>query len=114
MLIFKIMGKNAWQAACRLGTYDGSADDRRDGFIHLSAREQVAATAAKHFAGRCDLVLIAFRADELGEQLKWEPSRGGALFPHFYGRLATDKALWIRELPIRDGEHILPALDEKG
>jgi uncharacterized protein (DUF952 family) len=85
--IFKICGREEWRAAEAAGVYTGNADDVRDGFIHLSAADQVAGTLEKHYAGRSDLLLIAIDPDALGEALKWEPSRGGALFPHLYGPL---------------------------
>ena len=83
-LIYKICGRAEWAAAEAAGVYAGSADDVRDGFIHFSTLEQVPGTHARHFAGRDDLVLITVRVDALGPALKWEPSRGGALFPHLY------------------------------
>jgi uncharacterized protein (DUF952 family) len=85
--VFKICGREEWRAAEAAGHYDGNADDARDGFIHLSAKDQVAGTLAKHYAGRTDLVLVSVDPDALGAALKWEPSRGGALFPHLYGKL---------------------------
>lgn len=99
-MIFKIVGQEAWAAACREGVYRGSPDDVRDGFIHFSARGQLLGTAAKHFRGVADLLLIAFDEKALGEALVWEPSRGGALFPHLYGELSTALALWQRALPL--------------
>lgn len=106
--VFKICDREAWAQAQASGRYDGSADDRRDGFIHLSAADQIAGTLARHFAGSEGLVLIAFDADALGPALKWEPSRGGALFPHLYGPLPAKAALWTRPLPLEDGQHRLP------
>ena len=108
-LVYKICPRQAWQRAEAAGRYDGSADDQRDGFIHLSTGEQVAGTLARHFAGAGDLVLIAFSADALGASLTWEPSRGGALFPHLYGALLPALALSVTPLPLAaDGRHILP------
>jgi uncharacterized protein (DUF952 family) len=98
--VYKITTAEAWAAAVSQGSYRGSADDRRDGFIHLSAADQAMATAVKYFSGQRDLVLIAFVADALGSNLKWEASRGGHLFPHYYGELATGAALWVRPLPL--------------
>jgi uncharacterized protein (DUF952 family) len=80
-LIYKICPAPLWREAERAGRFDGSADDQRDGFIHFSAADQVAGTAAKHFTGQSDLLLVSVDADRLGPALKWEPSRGGALFP---------------------------------
>ena len=91
--------------------YRGSADDRRDGFIHFSTAAQVAGTVAKHFAGQTGLFLIAVDADALGEALKWEPSRGGALFPHLYGELDIGAVTAILDLRSRsDGSHDIPEL----
>ncbi len=81
-MIFKILECEAWSAACREGLYRGSPDDLRDGFIHFSAPHQVRGTAAKHFRGKPNLVIVAFDESTLGDTLVWEPSRGGDLFPH--------------------------------
>ncbi len=80
--IYKICTSAEWRETERAGAYRGSAVDHRDGFIHFSTAEQAAETAARHFAGQRDLVLVSVDADALGDMLKWEPSRGGALFPH--------------------------------
>ena len=109
-LIYKIADREEWKRANSSGRYDGSPDDRRDGFIHLSTAAQLRATATKHFAGRAMLTLVEFDASALGASLKWEPSRGGALFPHLYGPL--DLAHLSSATPLlRDaaGAHILPA-----
>jgi len=111
MLIFKIASKGAWAEALRTGAFAGSEVDRRDGFIHLSDAGQVAETAAKHFKGQDDLVLIAFEAEALGATLKWEPSRGGALFPHLYAPLPAGAALWTKPLVLgADGTPAIPDL----
>jgi uncharacterized protein (DUF952 family) len=102
-LIYKICPAPLWREAERAGRFDGSADDQRDGFIHFSAADQVAGTAAKHFTGQSDLLLVSVDADRLGPALKWEPSRGGALFPHLYGALTLDSVVAIEPLPL-DGE----------
>lgn len=112
MTIYKIMPRKDWEAALAAGVYDGSADDRRDGFIHLSAADQVAGTAAKYFVDMPDLVLIAFDPDALGTALKWEPSRGGALFPHLYGPL--DPKLAISQLPLPLGPDGVPIVPDLG
>lgn len=110
--IYKICTAAEWEAAERTGAYAGSAVDHRDGFIHFSTAAQAAETAAKHFAGQTDLVLVCVNADALGAALKWEPSRGGALFPHLYDPLPTRLAAWIKPLPVgSDGHHQFPALD---
>ena len=97
-IIYKIATVAEWQEAIAAGRYSGSADDVRDGFIHLSSRSQLPGTLEKHFRGKTDLVLIAFEEDKLGPGLKWETSRGGELFPHFYGPLPVASALWERGL----------------
>jgi uncharacterized protein (DUF952 family) len=107
-LVLKICRDRDWRAACADGHYRGSADDDRDGFIHLSTPEQVAGTLARHFAGQDDLVLVAFAASGL-TALRWEPSRGGALSPHHYAPLPTALALWTRPVArAADGRHFLP------
>lgn len=111
MLIYKIMTATEWRMAVEAGQFEGSDVDRADGFIHFSAPDQVAGTASKHFAGIENLVLIAFSADDFGEFLKWEPSRGGALFPHLYGKLAADLAMKVEALPLgTDGLPKVPLL----
>jgi len=107
-LIFKICVSQAWQEAAITGHYRGSPDDARDGFIHLSASHQLRETAAKHFAGIDNLVLIAFSEDEVSQHLKWETSRGGDLFPHYYGSLPAGLAKWVEPLPLRNGVHEFP------
>ncbi|HEX2839775.1 DUF952 domain-containing protein [Hyphomicrobium sp.] len=108
-MILKILEREAWQSACRDGHYYGSPDDVRDGFIHFSAPHQVVATAAKYFKGKRDLVIVAFDEAALGDALKWEPSRGGDLFPHLYAPLPTARALWERPLPLADdGMPVVP------
>jgi uncharacterized protein (DUF952 family) len=109
--IYKICPATAWREAERQGVYRGSADDIRDGFIHFSTAAQVAGTAAKHFAGQADLVLVAVPAAALGDALRWEPSRGGQLFPHLYGELAPGAAITVRALALRaDGSHVITEL----
>lgn len=108
-IVYKICARAAWEEACRTGAFAGSADDERDGFIHLSAPHQLAGTAAKHFRGLADLVLVAFEAERLGPKLVWEPSRGGDLFPHLYADLPTSAALWVRPLTLGpEGVPVLP------
>lgn len=109
--IYKICPASAWREAERQGAFRGSADDKRDGFIHFSTASQVAGTAARHFAGQTGLFLIAIDADALGETLRWEPSRGGELFPHLYGELDIGAVTEILDLRARsDGTHDIPEL----
>lgn len=111
-LVFKILPKSMWQQAQKDGSFKGAPVDLADGFIHFSSAEQVRETAAKHFAGQSDLVLAAFEADAYADALKWEPSRGGALFPHLYDQLDPSTAVWVRDLPLGpDGSHQFPELD---
>ncbi len=98
-LIYKIATRAEWDAAQALSRYQGSGDDALDGFIHFSSRELLAATAAKHFAGQGDLVLVAVDGEQLGERLRWEPSRGGELFPHLYGPLSLEAVIGVADLP---------------
>lgn len=108
-LVYKIATASQWDAAVARGAYDGSADDRRDGYIHLSTAGQLAGTLAKHFRGQAALHLIAFNAAALGPALQWETSRGGDLFPHLYATLDPRLALWQRPIPIgRDGVPTVP------
>lgn len=109
--IYKICPASLWREAERLGTFTGSVDDRRDGFIHFSTAAQVPETLRRHFAGQRGLFLVTIDADTLGEALRWEPSRGGELFPHLYGDLDTGAALTVTELTTRaDGSHDIPDL----
>lgn len=97
-LVYKILPRAEWDAAVAAGAFEGSVVDLADGFIHFSAFDQVEETRRRHFAGQRDLMLVAVEAAALGEALKWEPSRGGALFPHLYGPL--DPALAVSAEPI--------------
>ena len=109
--IYKICTASEWHEAEHAGAYRGSAVDRKDGFIHFSTAEQAAETASKWFADQRDLVLVAVDGDKLGAWLKWEPSRGGALFPHLYGVLSLYCVLRVDSLPLGDnGSHVFPAL----
>ena len=111
-LIFKIVATEEWRAAEAAGLFRGAAVDRVDGFIHFSTAEQAPGTAAKWFAGRSDLTLAAVDAEALGADLKWEPSRGGALFPHLYAALPMSAVVWSRPLPLgRDGRHAFGSLE---
>lgn len=109
--VYKICSRTAWDTAVHAGIYPGSEVDTRDGFIHFSTAQQVAETAAKHFAGATGQVLVAVDTAMLGEALKWEPSRGGALFPHLYAALRLDAVKWVQPLPLGpDGLHVFPEL----
>ena len=106
---FKILSRADWRAALAEGRYDGSPVDVADGYIHLSAADQLEATAAKHYAGQNDLMLVEVDLAALGDALIWEPSRGGALFPHLYAPLDPKVVRWIAPMPLKtDGSHILP------
>ena len=95
------MTDDQWAQAVEAGSFTGSPDDMRDGFIHLSTAEQVAGTLARHFRGQSGLVLAAFATAALdAAALRWEPSRGGALFPHLYGPLPVSAAMWHIPLPL--------------
>ncbi len=109
-LIYKIHPESDWLRSEAAGVFDGAPVDLEDGFIHFSTGAQLAGTAEKHFAGREGLLLVAVEADALGEALKWEPSRGGELFPHLYGPLAIADVRWIEPLRLgADGRHLVPA-----
>ena len=111
-IVYKILPASLWQAAEREGVFRGSEVDLRDGFIHFSSAEQAPETAAKHFAGERDLMLLHIDAARLGSRMKWEPSRGGALFPHLYGELKLAAVIRVDPLPLAaDGRHRFPPLD---
>jgi uncharacterized protein (DUF952 family) len=108
--VYKIEAATVWRAAAIGGRYFGSPDDIRDGFIHFSTAAQVAGTFAKYFAGRADLVLAQIDTRLLGDALRWEPSRGGQLFPHLYAPLDLSAATWTVPLAASaDGVPHLPA-----
>lgn len=107
--VFKIVRQSDWINAVARGDFHGSGDDHRHGFIHLSARHQLEITAAKHFRHVEGLILVAFNTDDLAAHLKWEVTRGGEPFPHYYGPLPTRAALWTRPMPLgRDGIPVVP------
>ena len=109
--IYKICPASAWREAERRGTFRGSADDLRDGFIHFSTGPQLAETARKHFFGQTGLFLIAVDADALGDSLRWEPSRNDELFPHLYCELDLGAVTAVLEMRTRsDGTHDIPEL----
>lgn len=109
-LIFHVCRSDEWQAARIAGSYEGSSQDKADGFIHFSGAKQLRGSVAKHRAGQADLVLLVVDAAQLGGALKWEESRGGALFPHLYGLLPVSAVVDTHELPLGPtGEHAFPA-----
>lgn len=107
--IYKICSRDEWNEAVRDGFYRGSADDLRDGYIHFSRAHQVAGTLNKYYLGRDDLVLVEVDARALGQALRYEPSRGGDLFPHLYGPLAVATAHSVRAIAWDGSQHVLPA-----
>jgi uncharacterized protein (DUF952 family) len=111
LTIYKICAAAMWREAERTGVFRGASIDLRDGYIHFSTAAQAVETAEKHFAGEGDLVLVAVDATALGESLKWEISRGGARFPHFYGTLPLSAVRRVDPLPLGpDGRHVFPEL----
>jgi uncharacterized protein (DUF952 family) len=110
-LIYKICSEALWREAERAGVFAGAAIDLEDGYIHFSTAAQAPETAARHFAGQGELVLVAVAAEALGDGLRWEPSRGGDLFPHLYGSLRLGAVRWVRALSLGpDGRHVFPEL----
>ena len=110
-VIYHMCPAEAWVAAAGAGSYDGTEDDRRDGFIHFSTAAQLRESARRHRAGQAGLVLVVVEADRLGERLRWEKSRAGALFPHLYGTLSPEEVSEVVPLPLGpDGEHVFPSL----
>lgn len=108
MLIYKIFRRAEWVAFRDAGRTLGAPIDLADGYVHFSTAAQVAETAARYFATESDLVLLALDSDRLGPALKWEPSRGGALFPHLYRALTRADVLWDKSLPLGATGHIFP------
>lgn len=107
--IYKIITEAEWQAVEAGGAYRGAAIDVADGYVHLSGANQVEETVEKHFRGQSGLLLLAFNTDDFDDALKWEPSRGGALFPHLYGELDLKKAVGRYRLEdLDDGSHRFP------
>ncbi|MGQ0611561.1 MAG: DUF952 domain-containing protein [Paracoccaceae bacterium] len=108
MLIYKIFRRAEWDALKAAGESLGAPIDLTDGYIHFSTSTQVAETAAKHFAGQADLVLVACDEARFGPALIWEPSRGGALFPHLFRALTLADVVWDKSLPLGAAGHIFP------
>ncbi len=110
-LIYKIVPEPLWRAAEAAGRFDGAGVDLADGYIHFSTAAQVEETAARHFTAQPGLLLVAVDAGVLGAALRWEPSRGGVLFPHLYQPLGLEAVRWAAPLPVGpDGRHRFPAL----
>ena len=108
-LIYHLARKADFDRARALGRYGGAAEDDADGFMHFSTAAQVVESAARHRAGEPDLILIAVDPERLGAALRWEPARGGALFPHLYGALDLALVAWTHPLALgSDGRHCFP------
>jgi uncharacterized protein (DUF952 family) len=108
-LIFKICPQDMWREAEAAGVFGGAPIDRQDGYIHFSTAAQLRETAAKHFTARSDLVLVAVAESDLGDKLRYEPSRGGDLFPHLYAPLQLSAVRWVVQLPLgAGGVHVFP------
>lgn len=108
--IYHLCRQEEWERAVAAGAYAGSSQDAADGFIHFSSAQQLPVSAAKHRAGQPGLVLLTVAPDRLGDALRWEPSRGGALFPHLYGSLPVSAVLRVDPAPLGpDGVPTLPA-----
>ncbi len=108
MLIFKILRRAEWDQFRNQGETAGAPVDLADGYIHLSTAAQVTETAARHFKGESDLVLVAVNSEALAADLRWEPSRGGQLFPHLYRPLRLADVVWDKSLPLGAAGHIFP------
>ena len=107
-LIYKVVSHDDWEAARKAGVFKGVSIDLQDGYIHFSTGSQVRETVAKHFADRQDLLIVAVETESL-EQIKWEPSRGGDLFPHLYGDLHFSSVVWEEDLPLEEDGHRFPS-----
>lgn len=109
--IYKICPAALWQSALKVGVFAGSEVDRTDGYIHFSTASQIASTLARHYPGVAGLLLAAFDETKLAPPVRYEPARGGMLFPHLYGTFDPAQALWVAPLPLAsDGSHVLPDL----
>lgn len=110
--IYKICAASLWRIAEEAGAFTGAPIDVQDGYLHFSTASQVKETAARHFQGETDLLLIAICEERLGPALRYERSRGGELFPHLYAALPLSSVLWIKPLDLgADGNHVFPDLD---
>ncbi|WP_300036729.1 DUF952 domain-containing protein [uncultured Roseobacter sp.] len=108
MEIYKIFRESEWAQLRADGETTGAPVDVADGYVHFSTAKQAAETAARHFAGEDGLMLLGIEADRLGDDLKWEPSRGGQLFPHLYRVLRLSDVAWAQPLPLTGGQHVFP------
>jgi len=107
--IYHMCKRAEWDAARRCRSHPGSSQDAADGFIHFSTAAQIVVSAAKHRAGQGDLVIVEVDPAALGTALRWEPSRGGELFPHLYGPLPVSAVRRTAPLPLGpDGRHVFP------
>lgn len=111
MTLYKIFRMDEWAALRRDAASAGAPVDLADGYVHLSTPQQAPETAAKHFGGVDGLMLLGIEEDRLGDALRWEPSRGGALFPHLYRALRLTDVAWAQPLPLIDGVHQFPPGD---
>jgi uncharacterized protein (DUF952 family) len=109
MLVYKVFRAEEFAAFRAGGVSPGAPVDLADGYIHLSTAEQAPGTLAKHFAGEAGLVMLAVDTERLGDDLVWEPSRGGALFPHLYRALRAADVVWSAPIPLQAGRHLMPA-----
>ena len=111
-MIYHLAKIAAWEAARKDASYRGTDADRADGFLHFSTAAQIAESARKHRAGETDLILLAVDETTLGDELVWEESRGGKLFPHIYGDVALESVVSATPLPLGPtGEHVFPDLE---
>ena len=108
MMIYKIFLADEWAAFEAAGETLGAPIDLADGYVHISTGTQVAETVAKYFSKKEGLKILALEADTLGEALKWEPSRGGELFPHLYRILRMEDVAWVKPLPLDGDTHVFP------
>lgn len=111
--IYHLSRRPDWEQAKQSGAYVGSAEDTADGFLHFSTADQVVESARKHRSGESGLVLLEVDAERLGDSLRWEPSRGGQLFPHLYGSMPVSAVAAEFDLPLgQDGEHVFPEMKD--
>ena len=107
-MIYKILRSDEWAKLQAVGETAGAPIDIEDGFVHFSTSEQVRDTATRHFAGAEGLMLLAYDEAAMAGDLRWEPSRGGALFPHLYGPLRLADVVWAKPLPMAGNGHLFP------